>query len=113
MAARHLAIAALLILTACSSLPLGFLGGGGGPNVAANTQIGKENRQALVANEFGDTAGRDIVTKQVDAGQVDTVTINNVTMPWWVIIAGFWFFFLWSYLLWRLPAPEQIWRKDK
>lgn len=103
-------LALCVALAGCSSLPLGFLGGGG-PNVAANTQVGKENRQAVLSTELGDSAGRDIVTKQIDAGQVETVTINNVTMPWWVIIAGFWFFFLWSYLLWRLPAPEQIWRK--
>lgn len=108
--AASLALCAALV--GCSSLPLGLLGGGG-TNVAANTQIGKENRQAVSSMEFGDTAGRDIVTKEIEAGQVGTVTINNITMPWWVIIAGFWFFFLWSYLLWRLPAPEQIWGKDR
>lgn len=103
---------ALLILTGCSGLSaLSSLASGGGTNVAANTQIGKENRQAIASLETGDSAGRDIVSKDIEAGQVGTVTINNVTMPWWVILAGGWFFFLWSYLLWRLPAPEQIWGK--
>lgn len=112
MANRLAALLLIATLTGCSSLPLGFLGGGG-PNVAANTQIGKENRQAVASVETGDTAGRDIVSKDVEAESVGTVTINNITVPWWVVIAGFWFFFMWSYLLWRLPAPEQIWRKDK
>ena len=46
--ANRLAILLLIVtLTGCSGLPLGLLGGGG-PNVAANTQIGKENRQTAV-----------------------------------------------------------------
>lgn len=112
MANRLAALLLIAILTGCSSLPLGFLGGGG-PNVAANTQIGKENRQTAVGFEQKTEVGRDLIQKDVSAESVGTVTINNITMPWWVVIAGFWFFFMWSYLLWRLPAPEQIWRKEK
>lgn len=113
MVRQLLMILPLIVMTGCSSLPLGAFGfgGGGGTNVAANTQIGKENRQTAVAFEQKTEVGRDFVQKDVSAETVGTVTINNITMPWWVIIAGFWFFFLWSYLLWKLPAPEQIWGK--
>jgi hypothetical protein len=38
----------IMLLASCSSLPLGMLGGG--TNVAANTQIGRENRQTGVVN---------------------------------------------------------------
>lgn len=109
--AKHLALACLLIaLTGCSKLPLGMLSGGG-PNVAANTQIGRENRQAVFSAETGATAGRDVVTKEVDAQQVEAVTINNQQTPLWMVASMLFGFILWSYLLWMLPSPDQIWRK--
>lgn len=36
-----------LFLSSCSNVPLKLLSGGSGTNVAANTQIGKENTQNL------------------------------------------------------------------
>jgi len=42
-----LVLALTLILSNCSDIPLKLLSGGGGTNVAANTQIGKENTQNL------------------------------------------------------------------
>lgn len=100
--AKHLALACLLIaLTGCSKLPLGMLSGGG-PNVAANTQIGRENRQAVFSAETGSTAGRDVVTKEVDAQQVEAVTINNDRVPIWLIIA--------LVLGWLAPSPSEIGR---
>jgi|TARA_R110002167_G_scaffold299211_1_gene503546 uncharacterized protein YceK len=36
-----------ILISGCGKIPLGLLSGGGGPNVAANTQIGKENTQNL------------------------------------------------------------------
>lgn len=100
--AKHLALACLLIaLTGCSKLPLGMLSGGG-PNVAANTQIGRENRQAVFSAETGATAGRDVVTKEVDAQQVEAVTINNDRVPIWLIIA--------LVLGWLAPSPSEIGR---
>ena len=95
------ALVLILFLGACSGLPLGLLGGGG-PNVAANTQIGKENRQAVSSMEFGDTAGRDIVTKEIDAGQVGTLTVKNENIPAWV--------FLVALLGWLAPSPGEIGR---
>ncbi len=88
----------IMFLASCGGLPLGMLGSG--PNVAANTQIGRENRQAVLSTELGDSAGRDIVTKEVEAGQVETVNVNNQDIPPWV--------FLVALLGWLLPTPTQM-----
>ena len=80
----------------------------GGTNVAANTQIGKENKQAVVTFEQEETtsAGRDIITtevlKEVEAGPVDTLKINNTNIPPWVLLV--------LLLGWLLPTPTQIGR---
>ena len=92
------AIIIIMLLSSCSGLPLGMLGGG--TNVAANTQIGRENRQAVLSTELGDTAGRDIVTKEVEAGQVETVNVNNQNIPPWVILLAL--------IGWLLPTPTQM-----
>jgi len=90
-----------LLLSSCgltSLLPTG------GTNVAANTQLGKENKQAVVTYEEEETnnAGRDIITetKEVEAGPVEKLLINNQNIPPWVI-----FLLL---LGWLLPTPTQI-----
>jgi predicted DCC family thiol-disulfide oxidoreductase YuxK len=91
-----------LFLTACGALPLGMLGGGG-PNVAANVQAGKENTQQVVASQERTEAGRDIVTttKQIEAASVESVTINNVEdIPIWVWIA--------LVVGWVLPSPGEM-----
>ena len=95
-------LALCVALAGCSSLPLGLLSGGGGPNVAANTQIGKENRQAVASFETGDTAGRDIVSKEVEAGSVDSLSITNQDIPPWVILL--------MLLGWLAPSPGEIGR---
>ncbi len=70
---RYSLLAIFLLTAGCGALPLGMLGGGG-PNVAANVQAGKENTQQLVANQERTEAGRDIITetKQVEAAQVES-----------------------------------------
>jgi hypothetical protein len=98
------AIALAVVLTGCGALPLGTLGGGG-PNVAANVQAGKENTQQLVANQERTEAGRDIITetKQVDAASVETVTINNFAdIPIW-----YWIAFM---IGWMAPSPPEMLR---
>jgi hypothetical protein len=93
-----------LFLAACGALPLGMLGGGG-PNVAANVQAGKENTQQVVANQERTEAGRDIITetKQVDAASVETVTINNFAdIPIW-----YWIAFM---IGWMAPSPPEMLR---
>ena len=102
MKAKALALA--ILLTGCGALPLGMLGGGG-PNVAANVQAGKENTQQLVANQERTEAGRDIITetKQVEAAAVETVTINNFAdIPIW-----YWIAFM---IGWMAPSPPEILR---
>lgn len=102
--AKHLALTLLLLtLTACGKLPIGLLGGGG-PNVAANTQAGRENVQQVVNDQIRTTAGRDVVTttREVEADKVDAVTINNDRIPVWVIVA--------LILGWLAPSPNEIGR---
>ena len=96
---RNIALVVTLTLTGCSSVPLGFLGGGG-PNVAANTQIGRENNQTAVSVETGPKAERDVVTKAVEAQQVENVVITNERIPVWVFIA--------LVVGWVAPTPSQI-----
>ena len=76
----------------------------GGTNVAANTQLGKENKQAVVTNEAeeNNNAGRDIITetKEVEAGPVERLDITNTNIPPWVMIL--------LLLGWLLPTPTQI-----
>ena len=75
-----------------------------GTNVAANTQLGKENKQAVVTYEEEETnnAGRDIITetKEVEAGPVEKLLIKNQNIPPWVIML--------LLLGWLLPTPTQI-----
>ena len=91
-------LALCVALAGCGALPLGMLGGG--TNVAANTQIGRENRQAVLSTELGDSAGRDIITKEVETGQVETMTVNNQDIPPWVILLAL--------IGWLLPTPTQM-----
>ena len=94
-----------LLLSSCgltSLLPTG------GTNVAANTQIGKENKQAVVTFEQEETtsAGRDIITtevlKEVETGSVESLDITNTNIPPWVLLV--------LLLGWVLPTPTQIGR---
>jgi hypothetical protein len=78
------ALILILALSGCGGLPLGMLGGG--TNVAANTQVGRENRQTAVAFEERVEAGRDVVQKEVETGQVETLTVNNQDIPPWVLL---------------------------
>ena len=95
-----------LLLSSCGLTSL--LPTGSGTNVAANTQIGKENKQAVVTYEQEETtsAGRDIITtevlKEVEAGPVENLDITNTNIPPWVILV--------LLLGWVLPTPTQIGR---
>jgi len=87
-----------LLLSSCGLTSL--LPTGGGPNVAANTQIGKENRQAVLSIEDKTSAGRDIVTKEVETGKVENLDIINTNIPPWVVLV--------LILGWILPTPTQM-----
>lgn len=101
-ASRAALIAVTMALSGCSGLSALTSLAGSGTNVAANTQVGKENRQAVASFETGDTAGRDIVAKEIDAGQVGTLTVRNENIPPWV--------FLVALLGWLAPSPGEIGR---
>lgn len=87
----------------CSAIaPLGLLGGG--PNVAANTQIGRENNQGI--NTSFDNSVRPVAKP---SGPVDTIdqsvnTTNNTNVDkdliFWLVIVGL--------IGWLLPTPTQI-----
>ena len=92
------ALMLIMLLASCSSLPLGMLGGG--TNVAANTQIGRENRQTAVSMEERVEAGRDVIQKEVEAGPVESLTVNNQDIPPWVLLLAL--------IGWLLPTPTQM-----
>jgi len=94
----------LLVLTStvsCSSLgPLSLLTGGG-PNVAANTQIGKENNQGI--NTTIDKSVRPVARPE---GPVDTIdqsnnTTNNNVDPLLLLLL---------IIGWLAPSPSEIGR---
>lgn len=87
------------LLVGCGKGPLSLLTGGG-PNVAANVQAGKENSQAVVSQTVRNEAGRDVNTAQVQADEVKEVTIQEVP-PWVVLLL---------ILGWLLPSPNEIGR---
>lgn len=98
-----LALIGLTSLVGCGTSPLSLLTGGG-PNVAANTQIGKENSQAVVTQttrtevKAGDNSDIKTVSSKVSADSLGKVTINEV--PPWVILL--------LILGWLLPSPNEI-----
>lgn len=97
-----------LTLTGCGLSTLGLFGGGGGPTVNSNAQIGKENKQAVVTyeEEESNNAGRDIikteVIKEVETDRVEKLTISNQNIPPWVILL--------LVLGWLLPTPTEMGR---
>ena len=96
----------ILLLSSCGLTNLPFFGGGGGPTVNSNAQIGKENKQAVVTyeEEQSNNAGRDVITteviKEVETGTVEELKISNTNIPIWVILL--------LILGWLLPTPTQI-----
>ena len=92
----------ILLLSSCGLTSLPFFGGGSGPTVNSNAQIGKENTQQVVAQQTTQDAGRDIITetKEVEAKSIEDLTIKNTNIPVWVM-----FLLL---LGWLLPTPTQM-----
>ena len=92
----------ILLLSSCGLTSLPFFGGGGGPTVNSNAQLGKENTQQVVAQQTTQDAGRDIITetKEVEAKSIEDLTIKNTNIPVWVM-----FLLL---LGWLLPTPTQM-----
>jgi hypothetical protein len=95
---KWLTLVLFVVLAGCGG-PLSLLTGGG-PNLAAQVQAGKENTQQIVANQSTTEAGRDIVqqTSPVVAEQIKEVNIQQT--PMWMIIL--------LVLGWLLPSPNEI-----
>jgi len=97
-----------LTLSGCGLAGLPFFSGGGGPTVNSNAQIGKENRQAVATyeQETNTSAGRDVIQtetlKEVEAGPVEKLLINNENIPPWVMLL--------LILGWLLPTPTEMGR---
>tara|TARA_B110000027_G_scaffold134226_1_gene165718 strand:- start:1519 stop:1863 length:345 start_codon:yes stop_codon:yes gene_type:complete len=90
----------ILLLSGCLN-PLSLLQGGGGPNVAANVQAGKENNQT--GAQVGDIIKAETVNSGVaPSGSVGSFNISNQDIPVWVILL--------LILGWVLPSPQEIWR---
>tara|TARA_R100001510_G_scaffold44371_1_gene40908 strand:- start:458 stop:829 length:372 start_codon:yes stop_codon:yes gene_type:complete len=90
----------VLFLSGCGLSTLGLLGGSDGPTVNSNAQIGAENRQSVMSVENTTSAGRDIVTKEVETGRVESLDIINTNIPPWVMLL--------LILGWLLPTPTEI-----
>ena len=98
MAKRILMLtAALLFLTSCSKLSSSLLSGSG-TNVAANTQIGKENTQNVGVN----TSLRPQLRVEAPVEQVvqDTSTTKNTTIDPLMLIL--------LVLGWLAPSPNEM-----
>ena len=95
---KVLALILVLLLAGCGG-PLSFLTGGG-PNLAATVQAGKENTQQVVGNQTSTEAGRDIVQQDtpVIADNIEEVTIQQT--PLWMMLL--------LILGWLLPSPNEI-----
>lgn len=84
-------------LSSCGSIP--FLSGGG-PNVAANTQIGKENYQGVTTSV--DRSVRPVLRPEgpVETVQQDNSTTNNTEIDPLLLIL--------LVLGWLAPSPNEI-----
>ena len=96
----------MLITVTLSGCMLSSLIPGGGTNVAANTQIGKENNQTGVQvgdvkeNKMGDVQSIGKMSQAETAIDAANVTINS--LPPWVLLL--------IILGWILPSPMEIYR---
>ena len=105
-----LAIPLLLLTSSCSQIPSFLLGGGGGPNVAANVQAGKTNSQTVGTTNNSDqevvveTLTGDLKqsndTNKVNTDSVENININEI--PPWVLIL--------LVLGWLAPSPQEMGR---
>jgi len=89
----------LVSLTGCGASPLSLLTGGG-PNVAANTQIGKENNQTV--GVVSNTRPQMRIEAPVDTVVQDTSTTKNTEVDPLMLLL--------LILGWLAPSPGEIGR---
>lgn len=99
----------VLFLSACSGMGLAKLALGGGPNVAANTQVGKENYQTIGSHEtttftIGDVKEganvRPVIRPEGITTTAPVETINQYQFPWWMLAL--------LLLFWELPRSSTM-----
>lgn len=100
----------ILLLSSCSQIPSFLMGGGGGPNVAANVQAGQTNSQTVGTTSNSDqevvveTLTGDLKqsndTNKVNTDSVENININEI--PPWVLIL--------LVLGWLAPSPQEMGR---
>lgn len=100
MAKTLILLTILLTLPTCGKIPLGVLGGG--TNVAANTQVGKENYQGVTTS-----IDKSVKPEVKSEGPIDTVdqsnnTTNNTEIDPLMLIL--------LILGWLAPSPQEMGR---
>ena len=99
-----------LFLSGCSQIPSFLMGGGGGPNVAANVQAGQTNSQTVGTTSNSDQeVGVETLTGDLkqsnDTNKVNTDSVENINIneiPPWVLIL--------LVLGWLAPSPQEMGR---
>ena len=91
-------LSGLLISCSPADVAKSFLRGKGGPNVAANGQIGAENNQTVGS------------VSNIDAGSVEQLVVNNVSVAMIIalvvaVVIGM--------IGWFLPTPRTMMKKWK
>ena len=105
-----LTILLITLISSCSQIPSFLLGGGGGPNVAANVQAGKTNSQTVGTTNNSE---QEVVVESLtgdlkqsnDTNKVSTDTVENINIneiPPWVLIL--------LVLGWLAPSPQEMGR---
>jgi len=113
---KNLAFLCILAITVsgCSSLGLLSSFAGGGPSVSASVQTGgtSESNQALSQVDNSATtnveSGRDTITNNetsavATSGSVDSISVMNTDIPFYVIVL--------IILGWILPSPAEMYRE--
>jgi Fe2+ transport system protein B len=100
------------MVSSCGTSPLSLLTGGG-PNVAANTQVAKTASQTVgttkitdqkITNSTAEKITQSTDTTSVKTDKVEEITINNLPNTFVMLLV------LWSIFLWQLPSPNAIGR---
>ena len=113
----------VVLLSACTpSDILKGVTGTKGTSVVANVPIGKEVTQTVGVNTSRNHSVTlrpksrvDSLDQSTTGTKVESKEIRNLyvqtNVPYWFIALFLFMFILWSYLLWKLPSPEDIWDK--
>jgi hypothetical protein len=118
-----LVFVSLLLTAGCGGLnPISLLTGGG-PNIAANVDaaVGQEAsnntgvtstvRPQVRADNNAGTIRQDTSETKVENKEGGTVNITEVSPLMFITLIML--FIFWSYFLYLLPSPDQIWKKKK